>query len=356
MSSKSTASKFNVFVIFLALAAAFVFACSKAPPTRQISGQVFVVTRGKASVKMALVEVRLYEARVLEEYFKSSAPRVAAAIERAEGLSAEASTAAFNAEMNEEALRNTSYKAAGEIWFDVALAQLKIAKIEAKEAREISDMANALVQVARSAMLYFAELPKQQIAVTKTDADGNFSFSVPSGRKGLALAATTERSVGLGEEVYFWAVKVPDADDAKIISLTNDNECSADTSASLLHTIDLDSHATKALTVSTDALKDRLRNFIATISADSPTAQPSAVAQKQPVTPSTPMPQFEPLPPPEFVRLKEDFTLIDAKGKEIKTLDAGKRLRVVSRSTDRITVDYLGQNFSIPLNVTEPSK
>ena len=77
-----------------------------------------------------------------------------------------------------------------------------------------------------------------------------------------------------------------------------------------------------------------------------------------PRRPSTPFPDLEPTTTvaPEFVRLKDYFTLVNAKGREIKTLEPGKRLRVVSRSADTITIDYLGERFVIPSTLTEAVK
>ena len=82
------------------------------------------------------------------------------------------------------------------------------------------------------------------------------------------------------------------------------------------------------------------------------------VEKQGPPRSSTPLPDFEPATTvaPEFVRLKDYFTLINPKGKEIKTLEPGKRLRVVSRSADKVTIDYLGESFSIPANITESAK
>jgi hypothetical protein len=65
------------------------------------------------------------------------------------------------------------------------------------------------------------------------------------------------------------------------------------------------------------------------------------------------LPEFGPTPPAQFVRLTDWFTLTNAKGKKIKTLEPGKRLRVISRSADQITIDYLGESFSIPAHVTK---
>jgi hypothetical protein len=85
----------------------------------------------------------------------------------------------------------------------------------------------------------------------------------------------------------------------------------------------------------------------------------TGVVEKQvPPRSSAPLPDFGPpsMVAPKFVRLRDYFTLVNAKGKEIKTLEPGKRLRVVSRSADKVTIDYLGESFSIPANVTEPAK
>ena len=94
------------------------------------------------------------------------------------------------------------------------------------------------------------------------------------------------------------------------------------------------------------------------IDLSTPTPKPS----REPVSITTPvpatdtLPDFSPPPPPEFVRLKQDFILLNANGKEVRSLPAGKRLRVISRNKDGVTISSYGEPFLIPANITEPSK
>lgn len=79
-------------------------------------------------------------------------------------------------------------------------------------------------------------------------------------------------------------------------------------------------------------------------------------AAQSPRAEDTPLPEFPPLAAPEFVKLKKDFTLVDSKGRDVKKLPAGKRLRVVSRDEQTITVDFFGTHCVIPGDVIEPAK
>ena len=60
-------------------------------------------------------------------------------------------------------------------------------------------------------------------------------------------------------------------------------------------------------------------------------------------------------PPAEFVKLTSAVSLYNSRGKEVKQFPVGKRLRVRERAGDKVTIDYLGDAYTIAAAATAPS-
>lgn len=87
---------------------------------------------------------------------------------------------------------------------------------------------------------------------------------------------------------------------------------------------------------------------------------PASVKMPGPATQSAPISLSQVdhwIPPPvEFVKLTAVVSVHNARGKEVKQFPVGKRLRVSKRAGDTITINYLGDEYTIPAASTEPSK
>lgn len=162
--------------------------------TCQITGQVFVVTRGGDSVKLGLVRVSVLAEATIKSSINGTARRGPS--ERAD-------------------FRARARKLSAEI--DTLGSHGQDAQ---PQQTELSRLLDAVADVG-SPGYYFDALPAG-IYATKTDADGKFAIRLPrTGR--CAVVARATREVGGDMEVYYWMVWASCASLPEQLLLSNDN-------------------------------------------------------------------------------------------------------------------------------------
>ncbi len=94
-----------------------------------------------------------------------------------------------------------------------------------RAAKDEIDRLRALEDSGSSVEDFFAALPSNRIAETKTDADGRFSIILPSDQEMVLTAAATRTLGGDKTEYYYWVVPVPilTKTDTTSLLLSNDN-------------------------------------------------------------------------------------------------------------------------------------
>ena len=202
-----------------------------------VSGQVFIVTKGGANIKLALVEVSVISEKEIQEYIKAKhtvaleqqnilKPKVDLAkseLEQVERTQKDAEIRAHEANKSSYFIdwQHTGWKdPSKEAEFKQATEEKRLAK------RDSEKKLMAYFSVLREYGAYsgydyyFGSLPNE-ITKTKTDADGKFSLSLPAGK--YALAARASREVFRDTENYYWLIWVDASSQNQTIMLSNDN-------------------------------------------------------------------------------------------------------------------------------------
>jgi hypothetical protein len=177
----------------------------------QVTGQVFIVTAGHQSIKLALVPIAIYDDETVDKISE----------ELRRSTMAEASQFIDTIEKPARALEAKSLEHLRIVHEDIS-AYYPAYELRSQCRALHSDSANYLTYLLSSKRL-FEHLPSP-IAETKTDADGNFSIDVPERNRSI-VAATTTRAVLDKTESYHWLVRLA-ANPGKIM-LSNDNMTSA---------------------------------------------------------------------------------------------------------------------------------
>ena len=181
-----------------------------------IDGQVFIRTKGGESIKLSLVDVLLYDEKTIVLHLENKRKVAEPLFEEWRPLEKEAKDIYERAKTNEEQVRKRYFA-------DILNPQLKV---EWKKTQDVVlsaarsfDEVRAASAYTRSASYYFEGLPRA-VQTAKTDADGKFSFQVPSGS--YMVAAFSTRHAGKDIEFYYWMVKTTLATNQKVM-LANDN-------------------------------------------------------------------------------------------------------------------------------------
>ena len=232
-----------------------------------VTGQVFIVTKGRENVKLGLVTISLLpldatvkrvdekhaEAQRAREDYQPEIDRARAAL--AEAVAARDSTkrakehAAHMTDMAQEGI-NEAVRRGGSKRYNEAVAAFSLAfreKTRAEKAADDAFMAHLeaghnLDRVTEgrsqwaSGKFFLGGLPTAT-ATTQTDADGKFTLRVPRvGR--FALAAQAERQVGDITEEYSWLIRLPDeARQGAPVFLSNETLTTGESPLSLVKTV-----------------------------------------------------------------------------------------------------------------------
>lgn len=211
-------------------------ATAATPATKlNISGQVFIVTKGRDNIKLALVEVAAIPESDLLASIKA---KHASGIEQQKPLvpayasakkEADAATAAYSQVQRNTQQLTAKYNALplsesgneiAQAMYESSLKSIPIFESSRSKQAKLRQIASQIGYF-DSGQYYFEKLPAST-AVSKTDADGKFTFSLPPGK--YVIAASTSRKVSNETEFYYWLVSTDPVAASQSLMLSNDNQ------------------------------------------------------------------------------------------------------------------------------------
>jgi hypothetical protein len=200
--------------------------------SQDVNGSVFVVTKNGNVVRLALVEVLVFEAAKFPGELEAAQLDASRIVEIAENLnqlkleawrSARGELEAARKDLNAMAYTTRNRDARRE-------AEQRAWGAEPKEKRARDEMfaAEMAALVIQAPSTYVARL-KNHLVRQKSDADGKFNFKLPPGE--YVVSAFASRDVFGSSEQYGWMVKMTiSRSSAPTIMLSNDNMAGTDCS------------------------------------------------------------------------------------------------------------------------------
>lgn len=217
------------------------------PPSFELTGDVFIATKGGTSYKLGAVAVDVFSREDIDAWINARTTAQLAEIRRLEPLIAAAAEAEKTAKQAADASKkkkDVAFKA-----YLAAISDRKAGetyKAEEKAHDSLFDQylekrrAHTDLEIKKRAVFatdfYFDEFPKP-VNGTKTNADGRFKITLDRAGKWV-VAAMTSRAVGKETEQYFWLVPVENPPGAAgELTLSNGNLSSVE-GGSLIRTMD----------------------------------------------------------------------------------------------------------------------
>ena len=182
-----------------------------------VSGQIFIVTKDRENIKLAFAKVAaIHEKEMLEHLKKKHGD----SIEQREHLKSK-----LEAAIQEEEAADTDKEVLRIDWLSDSSKTNYENYLAAKETlfqknRSKLDIQKKLIKFT-SPESYMQDMPAPANA-SKTDADGNFTLTVPSGK--YVIAATANRTVFEDTEQYYWLVRIDASSPVQSLMLSNDNQ------------------------------------------------------------------------------------------------------------------------------------
>jgi hypothetical protein len=180
--------------------------------SKTISGQVFVVTKGRENIKLALVKICAVREDFILSWVNNKKNNSISKMQEAEK---KINAVKQQIQKIEFEIQSTP---SGEYGYSEAKYQLEMRKISLESELSLAKIRRDYWKSSE----YFLEGLSQCEVSTKTDADGKYILTLPSNAK-FAIAAETSRKVFDSSETYWWLVWAERGGGGQQLDLTNDN-------------------------------------------------------------------------------------------------------------------------------------